>query len=266
MGGFQWVRERGGAHGLYIDHKGNVWTGTHTPGARYTNAFANLAKFTREGKFLMQKGAFGQSKGNADTENFGQPTGIVVDPETNEAFVSDGYDNRRIIVVDGDTMAFKRMWGAYGNKPIDDPLPPRTSGDKPAQQFRGVHCIKMSRDGLLYVCDRPSDRVQVFRKDGSFVKEGYVTANMKGTGTVADVAFSADPEQRFLYVADGLNRKVWILLRDTLEVVGSFGNRGYYGGEFAGYLHALATDSKGNVYVGEHEGGYRVQRFRMAVH
>ena len=185
----------------------------------------------------------------------------MVDPETNEAFIADGYDNRLVIVVDADTMAYKRMWGAYGNEPMDGPLPAREPGDTPSQQFRGVHCIKESRDGLLYVCDRPSDRVQVFRKDGTFVHEGFVTANTLGTGTVADVAFSPDPEQRFVYVADGLNRKVWILRRDTLETVGSFGNRGYYGGEFAGYLHALATDSKGNVYVGEHQGGNRIQRF-----
>ena len=253
---------RGGAHGIYVDYKGNVWTGSHTPGARYTDAYANIAKFTNDGTFIMQKGAFGQSKGNADTDNFGQPVGVVVDEATNEAFVADGYDNRRVIVIDADTMEYKRMWGAYGNEPMDDPLPEREPGE-PSQQFLGVHCIKMSNDGLLYVCDRPNSRVQVFQKDGTFVSEGFVGADTDGMGNVADVAFSSDPEQRFLYVGDGTNRKVWILRRDTLETVGSFGNGGNYGGEFA-YIHALATDSQGNIYVGEHSNGNRAQRFRIA--
>ena len=258
--GFEWARDRGGAHGIYRDHEGNIWTGSHTPGARYEGAYANLAKFTNDGTLIMQKGAFGQSTGNADTENFGQPTGIVVDEATNEAFVADGYDNRRVIVIDADTMAFKRMWGAYGNEPVDGPLPARTPDSEPSQQFTGVHCIKMSQDGLLYVCDRPNNRVQVFQKDGTFVQEGFVAT---GFGTVADVAFSAGPEQRFVYVADGSNRKVWILRRDTMETVGSFGNWGNYGGEFAAYMHAIASDSKGNVYVGEFQGGDRVQRFKV---
>ena len=152
--GFEWARDRGGAHGIYSDYKGNIWTGSHTPGARYEGAYANLAKFTNDGTLIMQTGAFGQSTGNADTENFGQPTGIVVDEEANEAFIADGYDNRRVIVIDADTMAFKRMWGAYGNEPVDGPLPARTPDSEPSQQFTGVHCIKMSQDGLLYVSKR----------------------------------------------------------------------------------------------------------------
>ena len=259
--GFQWAVQRGGAHGIYVDYAGNVWTGSHTPGASYEGAYANLAKFTNDGTFIMQKGAFGQSAGNADTDNFGQPTGIVVDEVTNEAFIADGYDNRRVIVIDADTMEYKRMWGAYGNTPMDGPLPARTDGE-PSQQFTGVHCIKMSNDGLLYVCDRPNNRVQVFQKDGTFVQEGFVGVGTNGNGTVADVALSSDPEQRFLYVGDGVNRKVWILRRDTLETVGSFGNGGNYGGEFA-YIHTVATDSQGNVYVGEHSNGNRAQRFKI---
>jgi len=258
--GFQWVVARGGAHGIYVDYAGNVWTGSHTPGASYENAYANLAKFTNDGTFIMQKGTFGQSKGNADTDNFAQPTGIVVDEATNEAFIADGYDNRRVIVIDADTMEYKRMWGAYGNEPMDGPLPARPDGE-PSPQFTGVHCIKMSNDGLLYVCDRPNNRVQVFQKDGTFVSEGFVGKATDG-GTVADVAFSADADQRYLYVGDGVNRKVWILRRDTLETVGSFGNGGNYGGEFA-YIHTVATDSKGNVYVGEHSNGHRAQRFTI---
>ena len=260
--GFQWAVQRGGAHGIYIDYAGNVWTGSHTPGARYEGAYANLAKFTNDGAFIMQKGAFGQSAGNADTDNFGQPTGIVVDEATNEAFIADGYDNRRVIVIDADTMEYKRMWGAYGEPPRDEPMAQRRPGDPPSPQFGLVHCIKMSRDGLLYVCDMTSRRFQVFRKDGTFVQEAF-PSGMDGTGSVDDVAFSSDPEQRFVYVADGQNRKVWILRRDTLETIGSFGHRGYYGGEFAGYIHSIATDSQGNIYVGEFPAGNRVNRFKM---
>lgn len=280
-GGFQWtelpghrvdllnsrrdvVAAHGGAHGLSIDFKGNVWAGTHSPESRDPKlAYASLGKFTRDGKLLIQKGKVGQGKGNADTEHFGQPTQVAFDAATNEAFVSDGYNNRRVIVVDADTMAFKRMWGAYGKPPSDEPQAQRKPGDPPPQQFRLVHCIKMSRDGLLYVCDMSSRRFQVFRKDGTFVKEAF-PSGMDGVGTVDDVAFSSDPEQRFVYVADGQNRKVWIVRRDTLETVGSIGGgRGYYPGEFAGYLHSIATDSKGNVYVGEFTGGNRIDRFKM---
>lgn len=280
-GGFRWVElpgsrlnllasrsvvpevAHGGAHGLSIDHKGNVWAGTHsTEGGGRDTVFSSLAKFTRDGKLLIQKGKHGQSKGNADTDNFAQPTQVAFDPAANEAFVSDGYTNRRVIVLDADTMAFKRMWGAYGRPPSDEPMAPRKAGDPPPQQFRLAHCIKMSRDGLLYVCDMSSRRFQVFRKDGTFVSEAF-PSGIDGTGSVDDVAFSSDPEQRFIYVADGQNRKVWILRRDTLETVGSFGRRGYYGGEFAGYVHSIATDSRGNIYVGEFPAGSRVSRFKL---
>jgi hypothetical protein len=280
-GGFQWVElpgarldllasrrgapevAHGGAHGLSIDPKGNVWAGTHsTEGGGRPNVFSSLAKFTRDGKLLIQKGKRGESKGNADTEHFAQPTQVAFNPKTNEAFVSDGYNNRRVIVLDADTMAFKRMWGAYGKPPSDEPMAQRKPGEPPPQQFRLVHCIKRSKDGLLYVCDMSSRRFQVFREDGTYLGEAF-PSGVDGTGTVDDVAFSADPGQRFIYAADGQNRKVWILRRDTLEVVGSFGHRGYYPGEFAGYIHSISTDSKGNIYVGEFPAGNRVNRFKL---
>ncbi len=256
-------RAHGGAHGLYVDYKGNVWAGTHSPeGGGRAKALSSLAKFTHDGKLIIQKGKWGQSKGNADTDNFAQPTMVAVDPKTNEAFVSDGYNNRRVIVIDADTMAFKRMWGAYGKPPSDEAIARRKPGDPPAAQFGLVHCLKMSKDGLLYVCDMSNRRFQVFRKDGTFVKEAY-PSGIDSMGTVDDVSFSADPGQRFVYVADGQNRKVWIVRRDTLETVGSFGQRGYYGGEFAGYIHSISTDSKGNVYVAEFPAGNRVDRFKL---
>jgi len=250
--GYEWPRE----HGLFVDYQGNVWTGGGEDGA------ATVTKLTSDGQLIFQKGAFGQSQGNADVENFGSPAGIFVDQENNEAFIADGYENNRVIVIDADTGEHKRMWGAYGNEPLDgnpeyDPTAP------PSQQFRHpVHCIELSNDGLVYVCDRRGNRVQVFEKDGTFVKEGFIAPETLGFGAVHDVALSADPEQEFLYVGDGANKKVWILRRDTLEILGSFGNGGKYAGEFA-IVHVIETDSQGNLYVGETVGGDRVQKFKF---
>ena len=248
--GYDWPRE----HGLFVDHQGNVWTGGGEDGA------ATVTKMTQDGQLIFQKGAFGQSGGNADTENFGSPAGMYVDAEASEVYVADGYENNRVIVLDADTGAYKRMWGAYGNEPLDG-NPEYDPDEPPSQQFRHpVHCVELSRDGLVYVCDRRGNRIQVFQKDGTFVQEGFVAPRTRGFGAVHDVAFSADPEQRFLYVGDGANKKVWILRRDTLEILGSFGNGGQYAGEFA-IVHVLETDSRGNLYVGETVGGDRVQKF-----
>jgi len=250
--GYEWPRE----HGLFVDQKGNVWTGSDETGS------ATVTKLTHDGKLIFQKGKFKQSKGNADTENFSSPAGLYVDAKTNETYIADGYHNNRVMVIDADTGAFKRMWGAYGNKPVDgdSPYDPKAA---PTQQFRlPVHCIEISRDDLVYVCDRRSNRVQVFQKDGTFVKEGFVAPWTLGFGAVHDIAFSPDSQQRFMYVGDGANKKVWILRRDNLEVLGSFGNGGKYGGDF-GVVHTLVSDSKGNLYVGETLGGDRVQKFKF---
>jgi hypothetical protein len=253
--GYEWPRE----HGLFIDYKGNVWTGSDEEGA------STITKMTHDGKIIKQKGKFGQGKSSLDTENFGQPAGLFVDAKANEVYVADGYHNRRVIVLDADTLAFKRMWGAYGHKPMDiprseykyDPAGP------PNQQFSNpVHCVEISRDELVYVCDRVNDRIQVFKKDGTYVKEGFVAKWTRGFGSVHDISLSRDPQQRWVFVADGANRKVWIVRRSDLKVLGSFGHGGHYAGEFA-ITHAMAIDSKGNLYVGETIGGNRVQKFKF---
>lgn len=263
--GYEWPRE----HSLFVDYRGNVWLGCEegsNAAAISPQNCATVTKFTNDGKLIFQKGHFGQGKGNADTENFNSPAGIFVDPKTNEAFIADGYRNRRVIVIDADTGAFKRMWGAYG-----DPHPPDIARDKyiynsdapPAKVFGDpLHCVELSQDDLVYVCDRENDRIQVFKKDGTFVKEAFVAPKTHGYGTVHDIGFSKDPDQRFMYVADGANHKVWMLRRSTLAIIGSFGHGGRYGGEL-GIAHQLDTDSKGNVYVGETVGGDRVQRFKF---
>jgi hypothetical protein len=236
-------------HGMFVDDKDNVWIGGNGP------KDTNILKFSKSGKFLLQIGHHGKTGGSNDTENLNRPAGIYVYPKTNEVFVADGYGNRRVIVFDADTGAYKRHWGAYGNKP-DDTVPRTRVYDGPGPaQFNTVHGIRISNDGLVYVGDRVNNRIQVFTPEGKFVKEGFIERKTSTPeGTAFDVAFSADKGQQFLYVSDGSNKKVQILNRETLEVVGFFGGHGGHGpGQFY-HLHSIATDSKGNVYIGESFG------------
>jgi DNA-binding beta-propeller fold protein YncE len=220
-----------------------------------------VLKFTQDGKFLMQIGKPNTSKGSNDTANLRLPAKTFIDKETNELYVADGYGNHRVIVFDAETGAYKRHWGAYGHKPDDVNLGPYDPKAPPAQQFRNpVHCADLSVDRLLYVCDRVNDRIQVFKPDGTFVKEAFFNKETLGSGSAWDVAFSRDPQQKFLYLADGENDKVHVIQRDTLELLTSFGEGGRQPGEFYG-VHSLATDSKGNLYTTETYRGQRVQKF-----
>ena len=205
-------------HGITVDGKDNVWL--------TTNQGHQMLKFTRQGKFLLQVGREGQSKGNTDTANLNRAAEAEVDLAANEVYVADGYGNRRVIVFDADTGAYKRHWGAYGKKPDDtDPGPYDPAAPIP-QVFRTVHCAQIANDGLVYVCDRANDRIQVFRKDGTFVKETQIAKNTLGDGVIFDIAFSNDKPQRHLFIADGANHRVWTLLRDPLQVVSHFGSGG----------------------------------------
>jgi DNA-binding beta-propeller fold protein YncE len=250
--GYEWPTSN---HGVTVDDKGNVWIGGNGKGD------AHVLKFTRDGKLLMQFGHAGKSGGSNDTENFGQVAKIFVDPKANEAYIADGYGNKRVAVIDADTGKFKRYWGAYGNKPDDTDLGKYDPEAPPAPQFRTpVHCAELASDGLVYVCDRPNDRIQVFQKDGKFVKEAFIAKKTLGDGSVWDIAFSKDPQQRYLYLADGKNEKVYILERDTLKILTSFGDGGRQPGQFFG-VHSIATDSKGNIYTTETYEGKRLQKF-----
>jgi DNA-binding beta-propeller fold protein YncE len=287
--GYEWPDSN---HGITVDYKGNVWIGGNgrgTPpggaaaaGARGARGQAGrgaapdepqiagvqgyfhdsmIMKFTQDGKFLMQIGKVGASKGSNDTENLRLPAKIFIEKSTNEVYVADGYGNHRVIVYDADTGQYKRHWGAYGNKPEDTNLGPYNPDAPPAQQFRNpVHCAEVSNDGLVYVCDRSNDRVQVFKKDGTFVKEVFIAKRTLGDGSVWDIAFSKDPQQKFLYLVDGANEKIYIIQRDTLEILTSFGDGGRQPGQFYA-VHSIATDSKGNIYTTETYRGQRVQRF-----
>jgi DNA-binding beta-propeller fold protein YncE len=257
--GYQWPVSN---HGITVDHKGNVWIGSNGRGQnRDAYADTQILKFTSAGKFLLQIGRPGMSTGSNDTENFKGPAKIFVDPRANEVYVADGYGNKRVAVIDADTGKFKRYWGAYGNKPDDANLGPYDPKAPPAQQFRNpVHCAELSTDGLLYVCDRQNDRIQVFKSDGTFVKEVFIAKNTLGDGSVWDIAFSKDPGQRYLYVADGKNEKVYIIQRETMEILTSFGDGGRQPGQFFA-VHSIATDSKGNIYTTETYEGKRLQKF-----
>jgi hypothetical protein len=250
--GYEWPLSN---HGITVDYKGNVWIGGNDA------KDAQVLKFTKSGKFLMQVGHQGKSGGSNDTENFGRVAKIFVDPKTNEAYIADGYGNKRVAVIDADTGKFKRYWGAYGHKPDDTPLGRYDPNAPIAQQFRNpVHCADLSNDGFLYVCDRQNDRLQVFRPDGTFVKETIIAKKTLGDGSVWDVAFSKDPAQKYLYLADGKNEKVYVMLRDTLQTLTSFGDGGRQPGQFFA-VHSIATDSKGNIYTTETYEGKRLQKF-----
>jgi DNA-binding beta-propeller fold protein YncE len=267
--GYEWPDSN---HGIVVDHGGNVWiAGNGGPDG-------HVLKFTREGKFLAQYGKKGARPGppatggaagggqtwradSNDPQNFGRPAKIFIDPKANEAYIADGYLNRRVAVVDAQSGKMKRYWGAYGNKPDDSDLGAYDPSAPPAKQFRNpVHCAMLSNDGLVYVCDRQGDRIQVFRPNGTFVNEAFLAKNTRGSGSVWDIAFSSDPQQRFLYVADGGNAKVYILERASLQLLTSFGEGGRQPGQFFG-VHSIATDSMGNLYTTETYEGKRLQKF-----
>lgn len=242
-------------HGLFIDHNGNVWVGTYR--------HHRVMKFTRSGEHLMTLGEYDTTAGSNDTRLLGGPAGIWVDPSTNEVFIADGYANRRVIVFDGDTGEYRRHWGAYGEPPDDDDAFDYENRDPeadPPGQFSTVHGLIGSHDGRIYVADRRGNRIQVFEQDGTFVSEKTIAPRTLASGSAFVVALSPDPDQEWLYLADGTNHKVWILRRADLEVVGEFGRGGRQAGQFL-RPHGMSVDSRGNIYVGEASTGRRVQKF-----
>jgi len=250
--GYDWPESN---HGITVDHMDNVWIGGN--GVRDSH----ILKFTRDGQFLMQMGQAGQRAGSNSREHFWRVAEISIDPSANEAYVADGYGNKRVAVLDVETGEMKRFWGAYGNVPDDSALPPYSPDAPPAQQFRSpMHCAQPSLDGLVYACDRAGDRIQVFQPDGTFVKEGFIAPQTLGSGSAWDIAFSHDADQTFIYLADGANQNVHILNRETLEVLSEFGDGGRQPGQFFG-VHSIAVDSQGNIYTTETYEGKRLQKF-----
>jgi DNA-binding beta-propeller fold protein YncE len=242
--GYDWPANE---HGIFVDHTGHVWL------AGNGEKDHHVLKFTRAGRFVLQIGKPGASRGDGDTHNLNRPADTRVDPATNELYVADGYGNHRVIVFDAVTGAYKRHWGANGR-------PPGEAGVKPFAN--PVHCVRVARDGLVYVCDRRNNRIQVFRKDGAFVGEFLVAPDTRGNGSVWDLDFSRDASQAFLYAADGENNHIWLLARDTGKPLSHFGRSGRYAGQLH-WVHNLAVDSKGNIYTAEVDSAKRVQKFLL---
>jgi DNA-binding beta-propeller fold protein YncE len=287
--GYDWPMTPGG---IAVDPKGNVWITAagwpEPPAARGGGAGrgraagaagaagagaapapappparpfdAHILKFSATGQFLQQFGKPGTSEGSAGKATFNRPAGLAFDASANEIYVADGYTNRRVVVLDATTGAYKRHWGAYGLAPDDATLPPYDPAALPAKQFRTVGCVKLSHDGQVYVCDRQNNRIQVFRKDGTFVKEVIVSKSTLGNGSVWDIALSSDAAQRYLFVADGQDHTVAVLVRETLAANGTLGSGGRWPGAFYA-VGSVAFDSKGNLYTGETFEGKRVQKF-----
>jgi hypothetical protein len=273
-------------HGITVDNKGNVWVGGNGRGQPADAAAAATAqpanvnapeagvavgpdsyhdsfilKFSQDGKFLGEIGRANGSKGSNDTQNVRGVAQIRIDAKTNELFAADGYGNKRVSVWDADTLQYKRHWGAYGKTPDDTNLGPYDPSAPPAQQFRNpVHCAELSEDGLVYVCDRVNDRIQIFKEDSTFVKEVFVLRNTRGDGSAWEIAFSRDPQQKFLYLADGANEKIHVFDRQSMTEIYSFGDGGRQAGQFYA-VHSIGTDSKGNLYTTETYRGQRVQKF-----
>ena len=259
--GYEWPQRE---HGIYIDYKGFVWLGGNncpTNGLPRVKPVADdqLLKFTQDGKFVMQIGHSNQSKGNADTMNLHRPADEFVYQPTNELFVADGYGNHRVAVFDAENGKFKRMWGAFGNKPADDDncqiVTPKSFSDPGPQQLSIVHAIRVAKDGTVYIADREYRRVQMFTKDGKFLKQ-LVRNNEP---FARDLALSPDANQQFLYVGGG--NGIFIVDRKTLEIVGNVEPAGIIGPG-----HEIATDSKGNLYIAQTTAGLQKLTFKGMAH
>jgi DNA-binding beta-propeller fold protein YncE len=251
--GYQWPESE---HGIFVDGEDNVWI------AGNGKTDGQLLKFTMEGRLKLQIGKSGQGNDSNSTERLGSPADVAVDIAAKEVFAADGYANRRVVVFDSETGAYRRHWGAYGNRPSDEKTPRYDPAQPPSRQFGNpVHCIRIDRDGLVYVCDRTNNRMQVFRKDGTFVAEHIYEKATRGTGSVYDLVFSPDAAQKFIYMIDGMNGEVRILDHASKEVLGRFGRPGRQVGQFTA-LHNIAVDRQGNIYTAEVNTGQRVQRFR----
>ncbi len=274
-------------HGITVDKDENVWIGGNgapqptgaspgsaeqfaraaAPGAapapyaggvpQYHDSF--ILKFTPDGKYIGQIGKANASKGSLDTDNVRGVAQIRIIPGANELVLADGYGNKRVSVWDAATLKFKRMWGAYGKKPDDAPIP---HYDVNSPQFGNpVHCAQPSNDGLIYVCDRTNNRIQVFKTDGTYLRQHIVKPDTKGDGSVWEIAFSRDPGQKFLYISDGANENIHVFDRASMKELYWFGGGGRQPGQFYA-VHSIVTDTKGNIYTTETYRGQRVQKFK----
>lgn len=253
-------------HGLYVDDKNSVWIGGN---GKDDHVVINL---TADGKYLGQIGRRGRTAGNLDTATLGGPADAYRDGDT--VYVADGYTNKRVVAASPDGKTFKQIWGAFGEMPGGGSRQGDFNQSMASSNADGganvesksfgdiVHCVTKNSKGDLFVCDRRNNRVQIFRKNAkgemAFVKNLPVAPETGGLRTASDVTFS--PDEKYMYIADMQNERVWILDRASYEYLGHFGKSGKAPGEFI-WLHSLATDKQGNLYTTEVNGGQRVQKF-----
>ena|SRR5271155_917266 len=261
-------------HGFTVDKEGNIWIGgSYTgdtplggPGPKSSDSWdRQVLKFSPDGKLLLEIGhPMKAPANNQDTSILGGAAGIIVDDNAHEVYIADGNMNKRVVVYDSNTGAFKRGWGAYGiplSQIENSAKMPPYDPSAPSKQFRGpLGDIRISVDGFVYVADRTADRVQVFTKEGKFVKELFVAPQTIGRGSAWTIAFSHDPQQKYLLAGDGANCVIWILNRNDGTTVGKFGHRGYNAGQFD-FIRDIALDSHGDLYTGEVNKNFRVQKF-----
>lgn len=244
-------------HGIFVDARGFIWIGGNQP----ADGRHIVVKYTQTGNHVLTLGVPNETGGSNDTRRLGRPADIAVDTGANEVYIADGYLNRRIAVFDSETGAYKRHWGAYGNRPDDAALAPYAPGVELPDQFLGpVHGVVLGPEGLVYVADRTANRLQVFNSDGTFVTEKQIAPQTLANGAVWDMAISPVNDYRWLYVADGANRRIWRLDRRSLEINGYFGQGGRQAGQFD-WVHNIAVDSAGNLYTSEVNNGRRIQKF-----
>src|SRR6266704_508636 len=250
---FQWPESE---HGIFVDDADFVWL------AGNGKKDGQLLKFTMEGEFVLQIGKQGEGNDSNSTTRLGSPADVAVDVAAKEVYAADGYTNRRVVVFDSETGAYKRHWGAYGKRPSDEKQAAYDPSKPPSQQFGNpVHCVRIAKDGLVYVCDRTNDRLQVFRKDGTFVAEHFFEKETRMNGSVYEIAFSPDPEQKYIYMVDGSNGEIRIVERSNMQTVGRFGRIGRQAGQFTA-AHNITVDRLGNIYTAEVQTGQRIQKFR----
>ena len=255
--GYDWPKNE---HGIHIDKAGDVWL------AGNDNEDHQILKFKPDGTFVMQIGKPKTTGGSNNKDQLGRPAHMMTDDAAGELYVADGYLNRRIIVFDMKTGAYKRHWGAYGTKEAtDEKLPAYNPQAVLSKSFGNpVHCVRISNDGMVYVCDRVNDRIQVFKKDGAFVTEFRIEPETLQNGSVWDLSISRDPGQRYIFIADGANNQIVTIERKTGKVVTKWGRGGRSAGQFI-WVHNMAIDSKGNLFTAEVGYGRRVQKFNRVL-
>jgi DNA-binding beta-propeller fold protein YncE len=274
-------------HCIYVDQDDNVYISGSSPNgkSRTTRSDDMILKFTAGGAFIKEFGGRTVSRGSTDPAAVNKPGDLFVWPKTNELFVADGYGDRRVLVLDADSFAFKRMWGAFGKPPMDDANsggpgptggPARKAGQPMAidaaaptldakgpgpQMFASpVHGIVVSNDAIVYVADRANRRVQLFTPQGRYLNQLFLNRSGPASDSVTGVALSTDPKQTYLYLADFGNSHIAVVDRKSLKILYQFGVRGAEPGNFQG-LHHVAADSKGNLYAAEVAPGSRAQKF-----